>query len=65
MTLDEYRKKEDLTIEAMARFLGFTTNKTFRLCKGAACIKLVDAQVIVIKTAGAVGFADLQPDECA
>ncbi len=59
MTLDEYRKDKDLSYENLARFLKFTTSKTFRLCTNAGGIKLVDAHAIQTKTQGSVSIQDL------
>ena len=65
MTLEEYRENKNLSYEALSKVLGFSLNKTYRICKEKACVKLYEAQKIVQATQGDVDFEDLMPDECA
>ena len=64
MMLEEYRKKHHLTYEKLADQLGFSVNKTFRICKDQECVKLIDARIIEKKTSGEVTIYDLAPDDC-
>lgn len=59
MRLEEYRSQEKLSYENLGRFLGMTTNKTYRLCKNDTCVKLQDAHRIVKKTKGQVDYPDM------
>jgi len=65
MLLDEWRKKEGLTYEDLARQLNFTNSKTYRFCKeDSNCIKLRDATIIVRLTGNQVGFEELLQGDC-
>ena len=59
MKLDDWRKQEGMSYEDLARKLDLTNSKTYRLCTDRSlCIKLRDANVIVQKTQGEVGYLD-------
>lgn len=64
MTLEEYRIFSNLSYIDLSRNLGFTPNKTYRICKNEECIKLRDAQQIVTITKGQIEFVDLLPEAC-
>jgi len=64
MTLEEYRTKYLLTYEKLADKLGFSVNKTFRICKDQECIKLMDAHRVEKRTRGEVTIYDLAPEDC-
>lgn len=64
MTLEEYRTIKDLTYKRLSLSLGFSENKTYRICKNEECVKLRDAYRIVNNTQGHIAFADLLPESC-
>ena len=65
MKLNKWRKEKSLSYEDLARLLGMTNSKTYRLCTDKnLCIKLQDAHVIVQKTSGEIGFEDLLLGDC-
>jgi hypothetical protein len=59
MTLNEYRKKHNLSYENLSRKLDFTASKMFRLCYNPSDIKLVDAVKIVSLTENEIQLEDL------
>ncbi len=64
MQLNDYRKKYIMTYADLAMRLGFTLNKTYRICQDSECIKLMDAYRIVKTTKGEVFLSDLSPEDC-
>ncbi len=64
MELEKFRIINELTYKNLAELLGFSENKTYRVCNdNRGCVKLVDAHNIVIKTRGTVNIEDLLPIE--
>jgi hypothetical protein len=59
MELNIWRVANGYSYENLARALGLTTSKTYRICKSDPCIRLADAHKIVVLTAGEVDFCDL------
>lgn len=59
MNLEKYRKISSLTYSSLSKFLGFSYNKTYRICKENPRITLQDAKIIHNKTGGKVSFSDL------
>ena len=65
MKLKNYRKINNLSYRALADQLGFSENKTFRICNDEerGCVRLVDAHKIIKVTKGQVTWSDLLPIE--
>lgn len=63
MSLDEWRRKNNLSYENLARTLNLTTSKVYRLCTKPSCMKLVDAYAIQRATNGEVSLLDMIPLE--
>jgi len=61
MNLNDWRLKQDLSHENLARLLNLTTSKVYRICTKTDnnCIKLIDANKIVSITGGEVSYEDM------
>ena len=58
MNLEAWRKKREMTMEDLARYVGMTNSKIYRLCKDSKRIRLEDAMRIVDRIPE-VSFEDL------
>ncbi len=64
MTIEEWRLKYGYSYELLARKLGMTTSKLYRVCKNDPCVRLSDASRIVKFTEGKVGYEDFMLEGC-
>lgn len=64
MNLEEYRKYRKFTYERLAAFLGFSVNKTYRICCNGHVPKVSEGLEIIKRCDGYVGLTDLEGISC-
>lgn len=65
MTLDEFRRSENMTYDDLTKFLNIPRNRVYSICTGIHRIALKDAYIIKVRTRGAVSYNDLLLQEGA